>query len=214
MKASAKTVRLIGISAVLAGSLFLLNACTGGGSGGGPAGNSTVTGRVDTFQVAGVRFNPAPPGESTFLRLAGVVGQFVVPDALAAVEGLTVELVGTGLSTTTANDGLFIMSGVPAGDQILRFNMSGSSMDLALSVPANATVNLSTVRIDRGGVHTNPSVAFHEAPPAGSNGNGNGNSNANQNANGNANGNSNGNDNDNDRGGNSGRGGGNDNGNS
>ena len=62
---------------------------------------------------------------------------------------------GTGLKANVVNGGVFVMSGAPEGVQTLTFTQTGaaglavgSSAKLQVSVPANSTVSLGTVKVD------------------------------------------------------------------
>ena len=91
-------------------------------------------------------------GGSSF-QGAGVLRGFVTQvDAggqtfSGGVEGVSVSVVGTDLKATTADDGLFIISGVPPGDNLVSFQFMSASAQLRVNVPESAEVNLNAVRI-------------------------------------------------------------------
>ena len=134
-----KTISRIG-SAVAILMLFYLAGCDGGDES-GPGGTSTVQGNVLSFSVGSV--SHVPPGKPGIL--AALVN-LIVPDAEAAAGGIGVHMVGTGLSSTTDNDGFFIMSGAPAGRHQLQFMFGGQTSTLEVDVPDDGTLILDDIR--------------------------------------------------------------------
>lgn len=123
-----KTIKL-GWLVCAAGLLTLAGGCESGGGGGGPSGRSTIEGNISSFPAGGV-------------TVVGV-GQ----------AGVHVEVVGTDLSGETADDGSFVISGVPGGSQTLEFARGGVRKSMGLNVPEHGVVHLDDVKIDDGGVH-------------------------------------------------------------
>ena len=180
----------------------------GGGSDDGPPGGSTVSGDVASFAGGSVHYLPhAPQG------LLARARNLLLPDAWAAVAGVTITVQGTDLEATTADDGSFIISGVPGGVQTLLFTYNGITKSLDVTVPENGTIRLNDVDVGDDGVDVG-SVEV-EVNPDDDNGNGNDNGdddNGNDNDdNGNDNDDDNGNDNDDDNGNDNGDDNGNDN---
>lgn len=140
----ALTRRLLALLAVGSLGLLALPGCDQGDAS-DPAGGSTVQGNVVFFSAGGVTFRPtmSAPGAKGFLY---ALAEAMVPSAQAAVEGVTVRMVGTGLETTTASDGTFVMSGVPAGIHPMQFSYAGSTSMMEVDVPADATVTMTDIR--------------------------------------------------------------------
>ena len=133
-------------------ALFLM-ACGGGGGGDGGGGASTIRGSVNSFSGGGSLY--VPRAEPSY-RLASAVADLIellVPAAHAAVEGVLVSIAGTELQTSTADDGFFIVSGVPAGERVMLFALSDDVATLTLDVPPNAEIDLGQINIS-GGVAT------------------------------------------------------------
>ena len=177
-------------------ALLVVGCDSGGGSG--PDGNSTIQGTVDSFSAGGAFYMPREK-ESRLMELARHVMNLVVPEAKAAVQGVTVRLEGTDLSGTTDDRGFFIISGAPGGDRELTFSYNGQSAALPVNVPDNGVVTLDRVRVNNGSVGVGR-VSVVQAPSDNSNDNQAGNANANANANTNTNTNQNTNTNRNDNG--------------
>jgi hypothetical protein len=71
---------------------------------------------------------------------ASVIGRVTTPAARWPVAGATVELVGTGLSATTAADGSFAFADVPPGDHTIRLSAEGfEPADKAITVASPGT---------------------------------------------------------------------------
>ena len=117
------------LAATVAATLTIC-ACTGAG-GGGLAGAATIRGTV-------VEFNGS--GEA--------VMDLLVPNAHAAVGGVTVLVDGTDLATTTDDDGFFIISGVPPGLDIrLIFSRDDRDAVFTLDVPRDSEIDLRNIRV-------------------------------------------------------------------
>lgn len=167
------TILAGGVAAALAGGVALVGC--GGGGGDGPTGNSTVVGNVNSVVGAGVFYQPAEPRGLAGL-LAGL-RDALVGKAWAAVAGVSIRVAGTDLEATTADDGSFIISGVPAGEQTLIFSYGGTTASLAITVPDNATVRLTDVDVFNGSVDVN-NVQVEVNPDDSSSSNANGNDNS------------------------------------
>lgn len=180
---------------ILAHMALVTSGCNGS-DGDGPSGRSTVQGTVSSFSAGGAFYMPREQASPMVAWLTGVMNVFI-PEAHAAVAGVTVELEGTGLKGTTDDRGFFIISGAPGGDRVLRFTMNNQSVAYPLRVPDNGVVTLDNVRISDDSVGVGR-VSVVETPDDNNNDNVSGNSNSNGNANRNANRNDNSDDNGND----------------
>lgn len=113
------------LAAVGMGVLFFAG-CDGGGST--PRGKSTITGSVKSFPSSGAA------------GIVQVVG--------ASRGGIEVEVVGSNIKGTTADDGLFILSGVSGGHREVRFSRGIHHASIGVQVPAHGTVHLDGVNVD------------------------------------------------------------------
>lgn len=138
------------VLALSAHILVLSSGCEGGG-GDGPDGSSTVQGTVDSFSSSGAFYMPTEPG-GPLEQLARHILNVIVPQAHAAVRGVTVSVQGTGLSGTTDDTGFFIISGVPPGAQVLEYTLNGQTERLNVNVPDNGIVTLNNITIGGGSV--------------------------------------------------------------
>jgi hypothetical protein len=111
--------------ALILGTIVTLPACFGGG-GNSFAGAATIRGTV-------IEFDPQATNDTATLT----------------IEGVLVEIAGTDLAATTDENGFFIISGVPPGDHEVIFTFNGESAIWPQSVPANATVEMQNIQIDR-----------------------------------------------------------------
>ncbi|GEM_PF-5120212 len=110
---------------LILGTIVTLPACFGGG-GNSFAGAATIRGTV-------IEFDPQATNDTASLT----------------IEGVLVEIAGTDLAATTDENGFFIISGVPPGDHEVIFTFNGESAIWPQSVPANATVEMQNIQIDR-----------------------------------------------------------------
>jgi hypothetical protein len=132
-------------AAVSAAILVLFTSCESGGDDSVAAGSSTIDGYVTSFTTAGAVFLPATP-PSGFQRLLEGLSDLIVPSAQAGMGGVGVRVMGTQLQTTTADDGYFIMSGVPAGHHTMAFTFNGAEAMMEVDVSENSTLTLHEVR--------------------------------------------------------------------
>lgn len=131
--------------AVLAIGFAVLSTSCDSGGGDGPSGTSTVQGNVSSFNTGTSLFLPALQPRGIDRLLAGL-SDLLVPGARAAgMGGVGVHIVGTDLRTTTADDGYFIMSGVPGGEHQMQFTFSGTNAYMMVKVPSDSTVTLHNV---------------------------------------------------------------------
>lgn len=144
-----RTGLALAAAAALAGAVALVGC--GGGSDDGPSGNSTVSGNVSSVVGGGAFYQPSEPHGGIAGLLAGIRNLFI-GKAWAAVQGVSIRVAGTDLEATTADDGSFIISGVPGGEQTLIFSYGGTTASLVITVPDNATVRLSDVDVFNGSV--------------------------------------------------------------
>ena len=110
------------------------------------AGTSTITGNVESYDVAGVSYTPTDSG------LLAVFNNLVVPSAEAGLGGVTVQVKGTDLVATSAADGSFVISGVPAGNRTLIFTYNGQTAEYPITIAANTSTRLRNVSITAAGV--------------------------------------------------------------
>jgi hypothetical protein len=132
-------------SLLVSAATALLSSCDSGGDGSSPSGTSTVQGYVESFTTDTAYFLPAPRANGIESVIAGL-SDLLAPSAYAGLGGVGVHMVGTDLRTTTADDGFFVMSGVPSGRQQMRFSFNGSDAYTDVEVPENSTVTLHDVR--------------------------------------------------------------------
>lgn len=146
---------------LMASGSLLTAGCESGSSGGDvPPNASTMSGTVDAFVGAQAAFvaEDQPVGLVAVWR--GVT-EWLVPSAHAAVEGVGVQVAGR--SASTAEDGLFVIAGVPPGSQEVIFTMGPDRASLMVDVPPNATVDLRGIHVMDGVVGVGRvDVAMHE----------------------------------------------------
>lgn len=149
-RTSDKTRQIIGsllLMAVLCGLISYLAACSGSG-GDSLTGAATIRGNVATFEGERTAWF-APERQSVFARMISGLADALVTPAMANLAGISVAVAGTDLFTTTTEDGFFIISGVPPGPRDLVFSRGDDSASLSIDVPANSTVQLENVRIEK-----------------------------------------------------------------
>lgn len=134
---------------------LLVASCNDGGDG--PSGNSTVTGSVRTFSTGSALYLPEARANAV-VRLVRGLGDLLVPAAKAHVQGVQVTIEGTDLSTSTAEDGTFIISGVPAGTQTIVFDFEQITATLTIVIPTNAVIHLNNVDVFTTSVSTGKTV--------------------------------------------------------
>lgn len=81
-------------------------------------------------------------------------------------ENVEVSVAGTDLASTTADDGFFVLSGVPPGDQSVVFARGGTDGRLNVAVPPDSVVELQNVRV-RDGNATAESIRVEQSAAAG-----------------------------------------------
>jgi hypothetical protein len=131
------------------GTALVWMGCTGSDGDGSAEmiGSSTIMGTVESFEGS---------SEAT-----GRVGVYTG----GVREGIQVRVMETDLSTTTADDGLFVISGVPAGPRTLRFEYRGEAAPYRLDVPEQAELVMNRIRIRNREVTCDP-VVVRPGPPA------------------------------------------------
>ena len=135
--------------ALAAATMAFFAGCGGGGGGGGPSGNSTIMGTVKSYKTVASVYLPSERVNG-LAKVVGTIADLFVPQAQAAVAGVTVKIKGTDLSGTTASDGLFVISGVPAGTRTVVFEFNGDSVEIEVEVEKGSTVHLDGVKCDGG----------------------------------------------------------------
>lgn len=149
MKRESSVNRIAALAASLAAGAALFIASCDSGGGDGPSGKSTVQGSVASFSTATALFLPEarPSGVERFLA---AVSEMIVPRARAGMGGVGVRIMGTDHQTTTADDGFFIMSGVPGGSHQMQFSFNGTNAYMQISVPDDGTLYVNGIQC-RGG---------------------------------------------------------------
>ena len=79
--------------------------------------------------------------------------------------GVQVSVAGTDLATTTTDDGMFVLSGVPPGSQTVIFERDNQSASLRTDVPERGTVELEDVRVQSDRVDVGNINVTESAPP-------------------------------------------------
>lgn len=128
------TVRLAGVLLLSA----WLGAGCGGGSGGG-GGATVITGNVRSVSMAAAA--------TRFERVWRIVRAWWRSDAMAQVPGITVALVGAGVSTVTDEQGFFRLSVSQFGPSAVQFTGNGADAVLPLTLPAGGEVDLIDVDV-------------------------------------------------------------------
>lgn len=115
------------------------------------SGSSSIEGNVVSFTTAHMEYTPAGKEHLPSSIIDGI-SELLVPSAYAAgASGVSVSVQGTGLSTTTADNGYFIITGVPAGNHKLIFEFGGQTATFEITVGSNETIELSGIQIDSDG---------------------------------------------------------------
>lgn len=112
-------------------------------------GTSTVQGNVSSFSSGGIKLSFYPAVKEPLLERAwGAVSDLLVSPAQAAgLGGLVVELRGAGRSATTADDGSFVISGVPRGAFTLVVRSGDREVTYPLAVEDDVTITLNGIRV-------------------------------------------------------------------
>jgi hypothetical protein len=151
---------LVSLTAVIVG-------CNGSGSNDddGVQGSSTIRGNISAFETADATFVPGREENGSFLaRVTSWISEALVPCAYAAGnrEGIIVYLDGpVSRTTTTAADGSFAFTQLPAGTYGLQFEYEGeqvryrgrSGQVATITLGNNETVELVNLRISGGKVN-------------------------------------------------------------
>jgi hypothetical protein len=158
-------------SHVSIGLLFLFTAVMfgcggpGGSNGDGAQGASSIRGNISSFETADAGFTPVTNEKETFLaQVVSCISELIMPSAYAAGnrEGIIVYLDGpVSRSTTTAADGSFSFSQLPAGTYSLRFEYNGeevmyrgrSGQTPEITLGENELIELVDLRISGGKVN-------------------------------------------------------------
>lgn len=126
-----KRLLALGLAVAVIAAVGLMVGCEDpfhdSSTGGSPAGTATVQGNVSDFGVA-----------------AGV--------AAGVKAGVTVMLKGTSYKATTAEDGTFVISGVPAGNYILVLKYGNTEVEYPLGdVADNSRVEIKNITVSAAG---------------------------------------------------------------
>ncbi len=149
-----KTQRSTIIPLILGLTLIFMISC-GGSSGNSDytitQSSSVVEGDVATFIAGTSIYNQQPPDG----MLAGILKTIydrVFTPAYAQLEGVIVEIVELGLLATTASDGEFRFTDVPAGDYTLAFSYNGDTETMPINVPPNSIITIEDIIIKDGSI--------------------------------------------------------------
>lgn len=115
----------------------------------GEMGTSTVQGNVSSFSSGGIKLSFYPAAKVPLLERAWSVASdlLVAPAQAAGLGGLIVELRGAGRSVTTADDGSFVISGVPKGTFTLVVRSGDREVTYPLAVEDDVTITLNGIRV-------------------------------------------------------------------
>ncbi len=102
---------------LIAGTAVMWIGCNESGGGAELSGSSTIVGMVEAFEGS------------------------------PSVGAIRVRVLETDLSTTTADDGLFVISGIPPGQRTLRFEHAGEVANCQVNVPEQAELIMNRIRI-------------------------------------------------------------------
>lgn len=84
--------------------------------------------------------------------IQGNVADFSVPVAAGVKAGVTVMLKGTGYKAETAEDGSFVISGVPAGEYILVIKYGDTEAEYPIgTVAENSRIEIKDLTVSSGG---------------------------------------------------------------
>jgi hypothetical protein len=147
-----RMLAMVLVALTLVGAMIVASCDSGDDKGSGASGSTTIIGSVNSY-VAGSSFVvPVRRASGLAVMLDRALG-VLVASANAGLGGVTVSVQGTDLSTVAAEDGSFVISGVPAGVQQLVFRYGDSTAYLSIEVPENATITLSGIEIVNGSVN-------------------------------------------------------------
>lgn len=132
-----------------------------------PTGTVAIQGNIVSFETATATFTPTyPPEESRIARLFSGLTEFFAPTTQAASQagrgGIMVYVDGpANRSTTTAEDGTFVFSEMPAGDYHIGFKYNGQDIMYrgnngqmaTISCADNMNTDLVNIRIREGMVN-------------------------------------------------------------
>jgi hypothetical protein len=137
----------------------------GAGDDGSSGGTSTIRGNISSFKTADASFESLiTENRSLLARFGSEISQALMPCAHAAGNraGIIVYLDGpASRSTTTADDGSFVFSDLPAGEYSLSFEYDGeevtyrgnSGQIATITVDENQVVELLNLKISGGKVN-------------------------------------------------------------
>ena len=149
-----KMIRLpILLTAILLTLLIAGTGCDSGGGGDDSTGTTTIEGSIQSFTTDGLAQYISTPKASFPVRCFQSLKSMLVPDAAAATgtPGVNVSVANTDLSTQTDENGFFIISGVPQGNQQLLCEYQGQYAQLDCYCPSNSTIRLNNVVCQGGG---------------------------------------------------------------
>lgn len=155
---------IVGLVSLLAAVMAGYGGC-GDSDDDGVDGTSAIRGIISSFETADASFAPVMEERETLLaRVASGISEALVPSAHAAGnrEGILVYLDGpVSRSTTTAADGSFSFSQLPAGTYTLRFEYNGEEVTYRgksgqvpeITLGQNEIIELVDIRISGGKVN-------------------------------------------------------------
>jgi len=138
---------------ILASLIAFGFGCDTGGSDDDISGTTTVEGTIQSFTTDELAQYMRTPEKNMLVRTLQALCSAFIPDASAATvsPGVHLSVADTDLSTTTDENGFFIISGVPQGNQRLLCEYKGEYAVINFYCPSNSTICLNNVDCEGGG---------------------------------------------------------------
>ena len=149
-----KKQHLILIFTLALTSLIVLGiGCDSGDDGDDVSGTTTVEGTIQSFTIDGVAQYLRTPKKNILAQSLHALYDVFIPNASAQTEAqdVQVSVANTDLSTTTDENGFFIISGIPQGNQRLLCDYQGQRAEIDFYCPSNSTIYLNNVECQGGG---------------------------------------------------------------